>query len=110
MSQGLHGNGYSGQHFYTRLWVPRDIHAESKDDYDLPTGAEDGMVRLFDNVWKEGQDKAKDILGYCRRVRHAPGRFVGAIDMYDKYTFVEVPAEYGKEVLNARRMRRQRLL
>lgn len=25
----------------------------------------------------------------------------GAIDMFDKYTFVEVPREYGKEVLNA---------
>lgn len=30
-----------------------------------------------------------------------PGRLVGAIDMFDKYTFVEVPGEYGKEVLNA---------
>ena len=26
---------------------------------------------------------------------------VGTIDMYDKYTFVEVPREYAKEVLNA---------
>ena len=25
----------------------------------------------------------------------------GLLFMYDKYTFVEVPAEYGKEVLNA---------
>ena len=30
-----------------------------------------------------------------------PGRLVGAIDMYDKYTFVEVPREYAREVLNA---------
>ena len=28
-------------------------------------------------------------------------RLVGAIDMYDKYTFVEVPKEYGREVLEA---------
>ena len=28
-------------------------------------------------------------------------QFYGAIDMYDKYTFVEVPREYGKEVLEA---------
>ena len=28
-----------------------------------------------------------------------PGKLVGAIDMYDKYTFVEVPREYGREVL-----------
>ena len=30
-----------------------------------------------------------------------PGKVVGTIDMYDKYTFVEVPREYAKEVLNA---------
>ena len=30
-----------------------------------------------------------------------PGSLVGAIDMYDKYTFVEVPKEYGREVLEA---------
>ena len=31
------------------------------------------------------------------------GKLVGAIDMYDKYTFVEVPKEYGREVLEAMR-------
>ena len=30
-----------------------------------------------------------------------PGDLVGAIDMYDSYTFVEVPREYGMEVLRA---------
>ena len=30
-----------------------------------------------------------------------PGKLVGAIDMFDKYTFVEVPREYGREVLLA---------
>ena len=30
-----------------------------------------------------------------------PGKVVGTIDMYDKYTFVEVPREYAKEVLSA---------
>ena len=30
-----------------------------------------------------------------------PGKLVGSIDMYDKYTFVEVPKEYGAAVLNA---------
>ena len=30
-----------------------------------------------------------------------PGRLVGSIDMYDKYTFVEVPGEQADVVLNA---------
>ena len=29
------------------------------------------------------------------------GRLVGAIDMYDKYTFVEVPGEYALDVIEA---------
>ena len=76
--------------------------AESKDDYDFHnTGAEDGMVRLFINVGKKDRIKPGDILGAIAGESGMPGRLVGAIDMYDKYTFVEVPAEYGKEVLNA---------
>ncbi len=29
------------------------------------------------------------------------GRLIGSIDMYDKYTFVEVPREYARDVLRA---------
>ena len=30
-----------------------------------------------------------------------PGKLIGTIDMFDKYTFVEVPQEYAKSVLYA---------
>jgi ATP-dependent RNA helicase DeaD len=30
-----------------------------------------------------------------------PGKLVGCIDMYDKYTFVEVPKDRAREVLQA---------
>ena len=30
-----------------------------------------------------------------------PGRVVGSIDMYDGYTFVEVPRKYSEQVLKA---------
>jgi len=30
-----------------------------------------------------------------------PGKLVGCIDMFDNYTFVEVPREYAKDVLRA---------
>ena len=45
--------------------------------------------------------KPGDILGAVAGESGMPGKLVGAIDMYDKYTFVEVPREYGKEVLDA---------
>ena len=65
------------------------------------TGAEEGMVRLFINIGKKQNVKPGDILGAIAGESGIPGKLVGAIDMYDNYTFVEVPREYGKEVLNA---------
>ena len=65
------------------------------------TGAEAGMVRLFVNIGKKQKVKPGDILGAIAGESGMPGELVGAIDMYDKYTFVEVPTEYGREVLNA---------
>lgn len=65
------------------------------------TGAEEGMVRLFINVGKKQKVKPGDILGAIAGESGMPGKLVGAIDMFDKYTFVEVPREYGKEVLEA---------
>lgn len=65
------------------------------------TGAEAGMVRLFVNIGKKQKVKPGDILGAIAGESGMPGKLVGAIDMYDKYTFVEVPKEYGREVLSA---------
>lgn len=65
------------------------------------TGAEAGMVRLFVNIGKKQKIRPGDILGAIAGESGMPGDLVGAIDMYDKYTFVEVPKEYGREVLSA---------
>jgi len=59
------------------------------------------MTRLFINLGKNQNVKPGDILGAIAGESGIPGRLVGSIDMYDKYTFVEVPREYGKEVLEA---------
>ena len=42
-----------------------------------------------------------DILGAIAGESGIPGRMVGSIDMYDKYTFVEVPEENAESVLKA---------
>ncbi len=65
------------------------------------TGAEEGMVRLFINIGKAQKVKKKDILGAIAGETKVPGRLVGAIDVYDKYTFVEVPKDSAKAVLKA---------
>lgn len=63
------------------------------------TGAEDGMVRLFINIGKSQKARPGDILGAIAGETGIAGSLIGTIDMYDKYTFVEVPREYAKEVL-----------
>ena len=66
------------------------------------TGAgEDGMVRLFINIGKKQRVRRGDILGAIAGESGMDGKLIGTIDMYDKYTFVEVPREYAREVLNA---------
>ena len=71
---------------------------EKVEDYG-DTGAEEGMVRLFINIGKKQKTKPGDILGAIAGETGMPGKLIGTIDMFDKYTFVEVPREYAKEVV-----------
>lgn len=80
----------------------------TNDSVELPdygefgnTGAKDGMVRLFINIGKNQKVRPGDILGAIAGESGIPGKLVGTIDMYDKYTFVEVPEEHAREVLIA---------
>lgn len=59
------------------------------------------MARLFINIGKNQNVKPGDILGAIAGESGMPGKMVGSIDMYDKYTFVEVPRENADAVLNA---------
>lgn len=63
------------------------------------TGAEAGMVRLFINLGKKQKIRPGDILGAIAGETGIPGKLIGTIDMYDKYTFVEVPREYASDVI-----------
>ena len=67
--------------------------------YDSTT--RDDMARLFINIGKNQNVKPGDILGAIAGESGMPGKMVGSIDMYDKYTFVEVPRESADAVLTA---------
>jgi ATP-dependent RNA helicase DeaD len=71
---------------------------EKSEDFG-DTGAEAGMVRLFINLGKNQRIRPGDILGAIAGETGMPGKLIGSIDMYDKYTFVEVPKEYASEVV-----------
>ena len=64
-------------------------------------GARGDMVRLFVNIGKNQNVKPGDILGAIAGEAGIPGRMVGSIDMYDNYTFVEVPGDDARAVMKA---------
>ena len=58
-------------------------------------------ARLFVNVGKRDRIRPGDIVGAIAGESGMPGQLVGSIEMYDNYTFVEVPADYADDVLSA---------
>jgi len=66
-------------------------------------GQRDDMVRLFINIGKDQNVRPGDVLGAVAGESGIPGKIVGSIDMYDKYTFVEVPEDCADTVLEAMR-------
>ena len=79
-----------------------DLQEEHFANYDN-TGGEKGMARLFINIGKKQKVRPGDILGAIAGETGMSGNLVGTIDMYDKYTFVEVPREYASEVIQVMR-------
>ena len=63
--------------------------------------ASGGAVTVAQYIGKKDRAKPGDILGALAGESGIPGKVVGTIDMYDKYTFVEVPAEYAREIINS---------
>jgi len=60
---------------------------------------EDGMVRLFIDAGRTSGIGPGDIVGAIANEADVPGKAIGAIDIYDRFTFLEVPAEYRDRIL-----------
>ena len=67
----------------------------------------DGMVRLFIDVGRNGRVGPSDIVGAIANEGGVPGKEIGAIDVHDHFTFVDLPPEYVEQVL--RRMKGSRI-
>ncbi len=65
------------------------------------TGAEPGYVRLFMNIGARHQVTPADFVRTIASRADISGSLIGAIDIYDDFTFVEVPKEVGRAVLDA---------
>jgi ATP-dependent RNA helicase DeaD len=60
---------------------------------------EDGMVRLFVDAGRRSGVRPADIVGAIASEAGLPGKAIGAIDVGDRFTFVEIPARYKDQVL-----------
>lgn len=59
------------------------------------------MVRFFINIGSESKIQPKHIIESLCESTGLPGKMVGSIDIFDRYSFVEVPKEFAPEVLKS---------
>lgn len=60
-----------------------------------------GMSRFFINAGSMDRIEPRHIIESISQNTRLPKDLIGAINIFDKFTFVEVPQEYGDEVLSA---------
>ncbi len=116
MVESMIGNDYSAIDIAAALMKMNlfDEHADDIDfDEDLfqdnkkrkkdtkKSSDEAGMVRLFITLGKKDKIRPKDIVGSIAGESGIPGKIIGAIDLYDEFSFVDIPKEYVKDVLTS---------
>ena len=65
------------------------------------SGAEPGMVRMFINVGTLDKMKKRHIIELLTEKASIDSSLIGVIDIYDKYSFLEVSFEYADKVIEA---------
>ena len=61
----------------------------------------DGMARLFIDVGRNHRVGPSDVVGAIANEANVPGKSIGAIDIYDQFTLVDVPSEYAAQVIES---------
>ena len=63
--------------------------------------SEPGMARLFIAAGRRNGVRPADIVGAIANEAGVPGREIGSIDIYDAFTFVDVPDQYREQILQS---------
>ncbi len=85
------------------LMTEEEAREEEVEEVPSERPIERGMVRLFVDAGRKDGVRPADIVGAIANEARIPGRVIGAIDIYDRFTFVEIPERYRDDVLNAMR-------
>ncbi|MFD2034830.1 DEAD/DEAH box helicase [Belliella marina] len=64
---------------------------------------EPGMARLFINVGAKDRIRPNDIVGAIAGETGVPGRSIGGIDIFDNFSFVDVPQKDAEHVISVMR-------
>ncbi|HEX2099165.1 MAG TPA: DbpA RNA binding domain-containing protein [Candidatus Synoicihabitans sp.] len=83
--------------------IPRDEDAPSrKAKYERPprTGREPGFTALFLNVGRKDLVTPADLVGKIAGVTRLPAEIVGAIDIHQRHSLVDVSAEHASLVVD----------
>ena len=67
---------------------------------DSNKGRDSGQVRLFINIGKKDNARPGDLLGAIAGETGIPGKVIGEIAMYDKFSFINVPSDYADEIID----------
>lgn len=76
---------------------PQDVYKEIDSD----NNTSEGMVRLFINIGRNNNVQPRHIVESIASSTGMPGKLIGAIDIFDKFTFVDVPRKYSSQVLES---------
>ncbi len=72
-----------------------------RDDQRVPREREANMTRLMVSIGRKDFVRPGDIVGAIAGEANIPGNSIGSIDIFDKFTYVDVPKDVAKLVVDA---------
>ena len=72
-----------------------------KDDKRVPREREANMTRLMVSIGRRDYVRPGDIVGAIAGEANIPGNSIGSIDIFDKFTYVDVPKDVANRVVDA---------
>jgi ATP-dependent RNA helicase DeaD len=60
-----------------------------------------GMARLFLDIGRDDGVRPADIVGAIANEAGIPGRAIGAIELFERFSFVEVPEPQANKIIRA---------
>lgn len=91
------------ERFSSREKGKKEFSREKRSNPGSPRSTEEGMTRLFLNLGRKDNVSPNHIVGAIASEAKIPGRVIGQIDMYDKFSFVEVPHRDVRKVIDGMR-------